>query len=81
MAITTLLANLVQLLNENLDGTARTNAKAAIHDRLSKLITRLKCPDNYAGQAGWNLYEDVSIRIRTQLHRKRLDVHCYSLLA
>ena len=79
MAITTLLANLVQLLNENLDGTARTNAKAAIHDRLSKLINRLKSPDNYAGQAGWNLYEDVSIR--TQLHRKGLDVHCHSLLA
>ena len=60
LAIDTFRANMVQLLNENLDGPARSNADAAIRERLSELISRLKNPSNYAGQAGMNVYEDVS---------------------
>ena len=64
MAFNTLMANLLQLLNENLYGTARTNAEVVIRERLSKLINRLKNPGNYAGQAGRNVYEDVSTCIQ-----------------
>lgn len=60
MAVITLQANMIQLLNETLDGFARTNADAAVKERLSELMTHLKDPDNYAEQAGRNLYEDVS---------------------
>ena len=60
MAINLFQANMIQLLNETLDGSARTNADATVKERLSELMTRLKDPDNYAGQAGCNLYEDVS---------------------
>jgi len=63
MAINLLMANMVQLINENLSSTARTDAEVAVCASLSKLIMRLKNPANYDGQAGCNLYEDVSTPI------------------
>ena len=76
LALNTLLANMIQLITENLSGTARTDAEVAVRASLSKLIVRLKNPAKYDGQAGCNLYEDVSIQSATQyniseiLHQK-----------
>ena len=60
MVMDTLLANQLQLHSENLDCTARVKADAAIRDLVTKFVSRLKNHDNYTGQAGRNLYEDVS---------------------
>ena len=60
MAITTLEANMIRLIQENLDVSARPAAEAAVRERLSELLIRLKDRNNYDGQAGRNLYEDVS---------------------
>ena len=60
MAINTFQANILQLITENVEVRARPMAEAAIRDRLSELLLRLKNPANYAGQAGRNIYEDVS---------------------
>ena len=59
MVMDTLLANQLQLHSENLDCTARVKADAAIKDLVTKFVSRLKNPDNYTGQAGRNLYEDI----------------------
>ena len=60
MALNTFQAGITQLLHENLEGTACKDGEASIRERLSDLISRLKDSSNYAGQAGRNLYEDVS---------------------
>ena len=59
MAINMLMANMIQLINENLTSPARTDAEVAVRDALAKIILRLKNPANYDGQAGYNLYEDI----------------------
>ncbi len=59
MAINMLMANMIQLINENLTSHARTDAEVAVRDALAKIILRLKNPANYDGQAGYNLYEGI----------------------
>ena len=60
MAITTLEASMIKLIQENCEVFARPAAEAAARERLSEVLIRLKDRNNYEGQAGRNLYEDVS---------------------
>ncbi len=58
--MSTFVIKIRQLIAENLPETARRAAEGVITTRKDYLINRLKGERNYSGQAGQNLYEDVS---------------------
>ena len=60
LAITTFQTNAGQLVAEHLPDAYQKTAMHAIAIKATRLIGRLKVKDNYFGQAGRNLYEDVS---------------------
>lgn len=62
LAITTFQTNAGQLIAEHLPDAQHKTAQNAVAIRMTRLIGRLKVKDNYCGQAGRNLYEDVSQR-------------------
>ncbi len=72
----TFLVNIRQLIAENLPEAARRAAEGTITTRIDHLINRLKGDRNYHGQAGQNLYEDVSCLFHTRdsaLHSKQRE--------
>ena len=62
LAVTTFQSSSAQLIAEHLQEYQHKAAQTAVAARLAKLTGRLKQKDNYVGQAGWNLYEDVRDR-------------------
>ena len=68
LAITTFQTSSAQLIAENLPDHQHKAAQTAVATRLARLAGRLKIKDNYIGQAGRNLYEDVSERLYVCYH-------------
>lgn len=61
LAITSFQTYAGQLISEHLPEHQRTSANHAVTARLTRLTGRLKDKENYFGQAGRNMYEDVSL--------------------
>lgn len=61
LAITSFQTYAGQLISEHLPDHQQKPANHAVAAKLTRLIGRLKDKENYFGQAGRNMYEDVSL--------------------
>lgn len=81
LAMTTFQTNAGQLIAEHLREPLHKAALHAVATRLTRLIGRLKAKENYADQAGRNLYEDVSPALSAQSRKLHFYANCGNITA